>query len=60
VWPRSADSHSVWLLWVLTAWLVVGALFGVVIGRGIRSADRRSREAAVLAAAGRAAFAVAG
>ncbi|MGY1618325.1 hypothetical protein ACI797_16420 [Geodermatophilus sp. SYSU D00691] len=40
-----------WMLWVLTAWLVVAVLVGVVIGRGIRLADRRTEEGAVLTTA---------
>jgi hypothetical protein len=31
------------MLWVLTAWLVVATVAGVVLGRGIRLADRRER-----------------
>jgi hypothetical protein len=38
------------MLWLLAAWLVVAALVGVVIGRGIRLADRRSRDAVLTTA----------
>jgi hypothetical protein len=40
-----ADNGQVWVMWVLgglAVWLVVGFLVTVVIGRGIRLADRRS------------------
>ena len=33
------------MLWVLTAWLVVATVAGVLLGRGIRLADRRERDA---------------
>ncbi|MGY1604664.1 hypothetical protein [Geodermatophilus sp. SYSU D00815] len=52
---ESADDHSVWMLWALgglTVWLVVALLVGLVVGRGIRLADRRSAdEGAVLTTA---------
>jgi hypothetical protein len=38
------------MLWVLTAWLVVAAVVGIVLGRGIRLADRRSRDAVLTTA----------
>src|SRR3954470_16526695 len=41
----AADEGSVWWLWVLgglAVWSVVAVLFAVVLGRGIRLADRRS------------------
>src|SRR3954469_25245089 len=41
----AADEGSVWWLWVLgglAVWSVVALLFAVVLGRGIRLADRRS------------------
>jgi hypothetical protein len=41
----SADDHGVWWHWVvggLVVWLVVAVLLALVIGRGIRLADRRS------------------
>lgn len=41
----AADAGSVWWVWVLgglAVWTVVAALFAVVIGLGIRLADRRS------------------
>jgi hypothetical protein len=41
----------VWWLWVLgglTVWLLVGTLFAVVVGRGIRLADQRSAGTGVL------------
>ena len=41
----AADEHNVWWLWVfggLAVWTVLAFLFAVVIGRGIRMADRRS------------------
>jgi hypothetical protein len=40
----------VWWLWIvggLTIWLVVGLLFAVVVGRGIRLADERSPDTGV-------------
>jgi hypothetical protein len=42
---RGADDHRVWWVWVLgvlAVWFVVAALVAVLIGRGIRLADRRS------------------
>jgi hypothetical protein len=38
------------MLWVLAAWLVVATLMGVLIGRGIRLADRRSCDAVLTTA----------
>src|SRR3954453_5136157 len=41
----AADEGSVWGLWVLgglAVWSVIALLFAVVLGRGIRLADRRS------------------
>src|SRR4051812_5294871 len=41
----AADEGSVWWLWVLgglAVWSVIALLFAVVLGRGIRLADRRS------------------
>src|SRR3954470_14777937 len=41
----AADEGSVWWLWVvggLAVWSVVAVLFAVILGRGIRLADRRS------------------
>jgi hypothetical protein len=41
----AADDHLVWWVWVLgvlAGWLLVATVIGVVIGRGIRLADRRT------------------
>jgi hypothetical protein len=41
----AADDHVVWWVWVLgvlAVWVVVAVLFALLIGRGIRMADRRS------------------
>jgi hypothetical protein len=41
----AADEGSVWWLWVLgglAVWTVVAVLLGIIVGRGIRLADRRS------------------
>ena len=46
----AADDHSVWMIWVLTAWLVVATVAGVVLGRGIRLADSRSHDAVLTTA----------
>jgi hypothetical protein len=46
----TADDHGVWMLWILAAWLVVATLTGVLLGRGIRLADRRSGEAVLTTA----------
>ena len=51
---RAADNQSVWWLWVLgglVAWVVVAFAVAVVIGRGVRMADRRAGEGAVLTTA---------
>ena len=40
-----------WVLAVGVAWLVVAVLVGVVVGRGIRLADRREASTAALEAA---------
>jgi hypothetical protein len=43
--PQPADDQLVWWHWVvggLVVWLVLGAALALVIGRGIRMADRRS------------------
>jgi hypothetical protein len=43
--PEPADDHFVWWHWVvgvLVVWLVVAAALALLIGRGIRLADRRS------------------
>ena len=38
------------MLWILTAWLVVATGAGIVLGRGIRLADRRERDAVLTTA----------
>jgi hypothetical protein len=51
----AADNQSVWWLWGvggLVAWVVVAFAVAVVIGRGIRIADRRAGEGADLLTAG--------
>jgi hypothetical protein len=40
----------VWILCVLAAWLLVACVAGVVLGRGIRMADRRERDAVLTTA----------
>jgi hypothetical protein len=43
--PAPADGTDVWWLWIvggLIAWLVVALLVGVVLGRSVQLADRRS------------------
>jgi hypothetical protein len=45
LFAAAADDGQVWVMWVLgglAVWLVVAFLVAVVIGRGIRLADRRS------------------
>ena len=51
---KAADTQSVWWLWVvggLVAWVIVAFAVAVVIGRGVRIADRRVGEGAVLTTA---------